>query len=64
MAKSKKPGSTSTRVVGAHAGANKGDTVRFKVARGGKEFPVKIVKDRGAKNQSRVGKVTRTKKRK
>lgn len=60
----KKPGSTSTRVVGAHAGRNKGDTVKFKVARGGKEFPVKIVKDRGAKNQSRIGKATRHKQKK
>lgn len=58
MAK-KKAGSTSTRVVGAHAGANKGDTVRFKVAKGGKEYPVKIVKDRGAKNRSNVGKRSR-----
>ena len=62
MAK-KKPGSTSTRVVGKHAGRNAGDTVKFKVAKGGKEFPVKIVKDRGTKNTSRIGKLSRAKKR-
>ncbi len=52
----KKPGSTSTRVVGAHAGRNKGDTVKFKVAKSGKEYPIKIVKDRGAKNITNAGK--------
>ena len=54
MAKKRKPGSMSTRVVGSHAGVNKGDTVKFKTARGGKEFPVRIVKDRGAKNVTNV----------
>ena len=58
----KKPGSTTTRVVGKHAGKNAGDTVKFKVAKGGKEYPVKVVKDRGSKNTSRVGKLSRKKK--
>jgi hypothetical protein len=56
-----KPGSTTTRVVGAHAGVNEGDTVQFKVAKGGKEFPVRIVNDRGAKNKTNVARINRRK---
>lgn len=39
------PGTTFTkRIV---KGPNKGDTVRFKIAKGGKPFPTAVVKDRG-----------------
>lgn len=44
-AKSKKPGSRFTKKV--TRGPNKGDTVSFKVAKGGKPFPTRVVKDRG-----------------
>ena len=54
MARKKlKPGSTFTKKV---IGKNKGDTVKFKVARGGKPYPTKIVKDVGKKNKSNVAK--------
>ena len=35
-------------------GVNKGDTVKFKVAKGGKPFPQKVVKDVPPKNKSKV----------
>jgi hypothetical protein len=44
----KKPGSTFTKKI--VRGPNKGDTVAFKVARGGKPFPTRVVKD--VKNSS------------
>ena len=37
-------------------GPNKGDTVSFRVAKGGKPYPTRIVKDVGAKNTSNVAK--------
>lgn len=43
--KSKKPGSTFTKKV--TRGPNKGDTVAFKTARGGKPFPTRVVKNVG-----------------
>jgi len=46
-----------TRVV--KQGPNKGDTVQFKRAPGGKEYPVKVVKDVKGTNQSIVGKRAR-----
>ncbi len=42
-------------------GPNKGDTVRFKVAKGGKPYPTKIVKDVGKRNTSNVAKRGRRK---
>ena len=47
-----KPGRTFTKKV--TKGDNKGDTVKFKVAKGGKPYPTKIVKDVGSKNTSNV----------
>jgi len=56
----KKPGSTFTKKL--TQGPNKGDTVTFRVARGGKPYPVRVVKDIGSKNKSRVAKRQRKKK--
>ena len=60
---SKKPGGRSTRVVGKHAGRNAGDTVTFQRSKGPshKEFPINVPKDRGSKNNTRIGKLTRAK---
>lgn len=44
----KKPGSTFTKKV--TQGPNKGDTVSFKIARGGKPFPTRVIKDVGKKS--------------
>lgn len=41
----RKPGSTFTRVV--TRGPNKGDKVKFKVAPGGKAYPVSVLLDKG-----------------
>lgn len=59
-ANKRKSGSTSTRKV--TKGPNKGDTVRFKVAPGGKEYPTRVTRDTGSKNQSKIGKSSRKKK--
>jgi len=46
MARKKfKPGSTFTKKV--TRGPNKGDTTRFKVAPGGKPYPIAVLKDVG-----------------
>jgi hypothetical protein len=52
--KARKPGSTFTKKV--TRGKNRGDTVTFKTAAGGKPFPTKVVKDAGKKNTSNVAK--------
>lgn len=46
-----KPGSTFTKKI--TRGPNKGDTVKFKVAKGGKPFPTRVLKDRGKKSTLR-----------
>jgi hypothetical protein len=46
-----KPGSTFTKVI--TRGPNKGDTIQFKVAAGGKPFPVRVIKDTGKKSTLR-----------
>lgn len=43
--KLKKPGSTFTKVI--TRGPNKGDKVSFKVAKGGKPFPTRVLVDKG-----------------
>lgn len=43
-----KPGSTFTKII--TRGPNKGDRVQFKVAAGGKPFPVRVLKDTGKKS--------------
>ena len=49
MARKKlKPGSTFTKKI--TRGPNKGDTVRFKVAKGGKPFPIRVLKDVGKRS--------------
>ena len=58
--KLRKPGATFTKKL--TRGPNKGDTVSFKVAKGGKQFPTKVRKDVGSKNKSRVGKLSKRKK--
>lgn len=45
MRSRRRPGSTFTKRV--TRGPNKGDLTRFKVARGGKPFPVAVLQDRG-----------------
>lgn len=40
-----KPGRSTTRKI--TRGPNKGDTVQFKFARGGKPFPTRVVRDVG-----------------
>ena len=52
--KKRKAGSTFTKTL--TRGPNKGDTVAFKVASGGKVFPTRIVSDTGSKNTSKVAK--------
>lgn len=42
----KKPGSTFTKKI--TQGPNKGDTVAFKVAKGGKPYPTAVKKDVGS----------------
>jgi hypothetical protein len=41
----KNPGATFTKTI--ERGPNKGDTVQFKVAPGGKPFPQRVLADRG-----------------
>lgn len=43
--KLKKPGSTFTKTI--TRGPNKGDRVSFKVAKGGKPFPTRVLRDKG-----------------
>jgi len=40
-----RPGSTFTKSI--EQGPNKGDVVQFKVAAGGKPFPVRVIRDNG-----------------
>ena len=65
-AKGKKPGSTFTKTV--TRGPNKGDRVSFKVAKGGKPFPTRVLKDKGnnstLKGSVPVGKKKAAKKKK
>ena len=46
-----KPGKTFTKKI--TRGPNKGDTVAFKVASGGKPFPTRVVRDTGSKSTLR-----------
>ena len=68
MAKARRKGSTFTKKI--TRGPNKGDTTQFKVAKGGKPFPIRVVNDKGGnstlKNNSgvRFGRKAKTKKRK
>lgn len=59
--KLKKPGVTFTKTV--TQGPNKGDRVAFKVARGGKPFPTRVVSDKG-KNSTLRGDVPTGRKKK
>ena len=43
--KRRKPGSTFTKTI--TRGPNKGDRVTFKVARGGKPYPKRVLRDKG-----------------
>ena len=54
-----KPGTTFTKKV--TKGPNKGDTVSFKVAPGGKPYPTAVQKDVGKKNTSNIAKQQRKK---
>jgi hypothetical protein len=62
MAKAKESRPSTARKPGTRfikkvtRGKNKGDTVAFKTAAGGKPFPTRIVKDAGKKNTSNVAK--------
>ncbi len=44
-------GSEFTRVV--KQGPNKGDTVRYRVAPSGKQYPIEVIKDRGSRSTLR-----------
>lgn len=43
--KNRKAGSTFTKTI--TRGKNKGDKVSFKIAKGGKPFPTRVIKDKG-----------------
>ena len=57
-----KPGSTFTKTI--TRGPNKGDRVQFRVAAGGKPFPIRVLRDKGGDSTLRNNSIPFGKKKK